>query len=385
MNAKTLGLAAALLASTFVVVQPVQAQSVRDRIVAMIKDGATAAGAKDVTVNNVTGDDSRFTIGETTATTETDGRTTTFTAGPTTYVGAKIAPDGGYTINQIDATDVNIEEEESSFSIDAVKVTNYLGQALDKARANNFMGDRFDRLEMTGISLEEASGPNITAQSLVMTTGGDIGGLPSKGSLEVKAIVLPVDESNDQQKALADLGYKELNIDLSAFGSFDEKSKRLSLDNLLIGGQSVGKFSLSLAFGNVTADALQQLRAAQDDNAKQLEVMQAFTLDGLTIRLENDSIVDRMLDNQAKQQGVARADLVKGLSEGLGPMLAAINNPATSQKVQAAVDAFLKAPKSLSVSIKPANPVPFAQLVAVAGVAPQTLPDLLGFDIVANR
>jgi len=43
------------------------------------------------------------------------------------------------------------------------------------------------------------------------------------------------------------------------------------------------------------------------------------------------------------------------------------------------------APHSLILKIAPAQPVPVGQIIGVAGAAPQTLPDVLGADVSANK
>lgn len=66
-------------------------------------------------------------------------------------------------------------------------------------------------------------------------------------------------------------------------------------------------------------------------------------------------------------------------------MLSMLNNPEFQAKVAGAATAFLKDPKSLSASAMPGTPVPFAQILGTAMMAPQSLPDILGVTITANQ
>ncbi len=108
-------------------------------------------------------------------------------------------------------------------------------------------------------------------------------------------------------------------------------------------------------------------------------------LENLTIRFDNTGVVERALDMQAKMMGASREDIVAQLNGALPFMLNAINNPAFQEKVATAGQAFLADPKSLTITVSPAQPVPFQEIMGNAMSAPQTLPDMLGIDVTANN
>ena len=54
-------------------------------------------------------------------------------------------------------------------------------------------------------------------------------------------------------------------------------------------------------------------------------------------------------------------------------------------KVAKAGAAFLNDPKSISITVSPAQPVKFVEIMGTANQAPQTLPDMLAVDVVANN
>jgi hypothetical protein len=108
-------------------------------------------------------------------------------------------------------------------------------------------------------------------------------------------------------------------------------------------------------------------------------------LESLSIRFDNAGVVERALDMQAKMMGASREDIVAQLNGALPFMLNAINNPAFQEKVAKAGQAFLSDPKSLTITLNPAQPVPFKDITDNAMSAPQTLPDMLGIDVTANN
>ena len=73
----------------------------------------------------------------------------------------------------------------------------------------------------------------------------------------------------------------------------------------------------------------------------------------LTIRYDDHSLAGRVLDFLAKQQGLARADYAKQISDALPFLLIALNNPGFQEQVAAAVSSFLQDPKSLTIEIAP--------------------------------
>lgn len=377
--------ASALGAALLVAPVAAEAQSVRDQVVANLTAAMKAAGAKDVTWAAIEGDDARFTLKDIKAVIQAEGNATTLTAAKATYVGAKPSADGGYSAAEIAIDGLAMKESDTDIAVTAMKITNYVGQPAAKVVETKGLGDRFDRIELTGIKFAGTNNQTIPIASAVVTAGGHVDGVPRKAGLEVKGFVLAVDPNDPEMQEVAALGYKELAIEISAGGNWDEKAQRLSIETISVKGKDVGALTFAFALGGVSNDAVKALQAAKDDNAKQLEILQGFSIETISVRFENASIVDRVLDAQAKAQGTKREQYVTGLAAAVPLMIGALNNKPFEKKVSDAVGAFLKAPKSLSVVAKPAQPVPVAQVVGTAMVAPQTLPSVLAVDIQANK
>ena len=104
----------------------------------------------------------------------------------------------------------------------------------------------------------------------------------------------------------------------------------------------------------------------------------------LTIRYDDHSLAGRVLDFLAKQQGLARADYAKQISDALPFLLIALNNPGFQEQVATAVSSFLQDPKSLTIEIAPDAPVSGDDLVALAQTDPGKIPDTLHASVSAN-
>ena len=114
-------------------------------------------------------------------------------------------------------------------------------------------------------------------------------------------------------------------------------------------------------------------------------VLSQLSVQALTIRYRDDSLAGKILDAAAAQQGATREQYVQQLAGALPFFLAMVQNPAFQNKVATAVGQFLTDPKSLTISVQPERPISGAELFGLVQTAPQTLPDVLGASIEANK
>ncbi|MBT9292259.1 hypothetical protein [Prosthecodimorpha staleyi] len=356
------------------------AQSLRDRVIADIDGVLKKGGAKSVSHGDVSGDDSNFTVKDYKIVREGDGTEKVFTAPTTTFSNVAANASGGYTIGSIAIQQITGKDDESTLTVGSMNITAYSSATAGATQLSPF-AEKVGSLKMSDITYSE---PN-TKFSVASISASVDPANPNKGSASVSKIVVPVDAANPEMKDIVALGYKEIAVDVDSDAVWDEKAQRLSLDRLTIAAKDMGTLNLSFAFGNVSQDALKQLQASKDDANAQLTVLQSFTIEQIALRFDNASIVDRMLDAQAKAQNTKRDQYVVGLSAMVPLMIASMNNKPFEKKVSDAVAAFLKAPKSIAIIAKPAQPVPVAQVVGTAMVAPQTIPSVLAVDVLANK
>jgi hypothetical protein len=181
-----------------------------------------------------------------------------------------------------------------------------------------------------------------------------------------------------QAKAvLGALGYDKFLINVVADGAYEHTSDTLTVRGFTIDAVDVGKLAIEGKFLGVALSKLANSSTAKD-------VQSSGKLDHLTIRFDNSGIVQRVIAMQAQAAGVKPEDFVAQISMALPLMLNAIGNQPLQDKIAAAAAAFLKDPKSITVSASPAEPVPFTTIMSTAQTAPNTLPDVLVVDITAN-
>ena len=363
---------------------PAVAQSTRDKVLSIVSESAKAGGAKEVKWGNVGGSDAEFVVEESETVFETDGKTSTLSADKVAYSGAKPSADGGFTADKITATDLELESDDGTFEVESLVVTNYVGPSPASIRAKTPGGTRFDKIVATGIKATDDKDKTIPIASMTISTGDWVGDTPRKVGFEVKGVEVPVDAADEGMKDVAELGYAKLSLDAAFTGTWDDKTGRVVVDGLSITGAEMGSLKLGLTIGGLTPEVLDAFKKAENDQAKQMELLQALTVEKLLVRYDDASLAKRVLATQAKKQGIPADALVQQLSAMVPMLVSAIGNKDFEKKISTAAGAFLKAPKSLTISATPAKPTPVAEIMGAAMMAPQSLPTVLGADVRAN-
>jgi hypothetical protein len=116
-----------------------------------------------------------------------------------------------------------------------------------------------------------------------------------------------------------------------------------------------------------------------------LGLLQQLTFNGASIRFDDDSLTNKVLEYVGKQQGMSAKDIANQAKAIVPFGMAQLNNPELTAQVTAAVSKFLDDPKSLEIAAEPASPVPFALLMANGMSNPLELPKTLGLTVTANE
>jgi len=301
---------------------------------------------------------------------------------PTLVVtGAKMRDQGGFTAAGMIFDNAQMVDNNSNITWQSGSLTDAIVPSPAEIKGKTHVRP-FGGLDVRGIKIEGGDLPApVDIASLGVAIDVDQEGNPRDFDLKVNAISVPpeVFAQDAQSKAVLDqLGYSGFVINLNVAGGYETEGDKLTLRTFAIDAQDVGKLEISGKFNGVSLSKL-----FQDGNPG--EASANGTLVGLTIRFDNNGIVERVLDMQAKMMGVQRQDVVAQTAGALPFMLNFLGNPPFQEKVAQAGTAFLNDPKSLTISASPAQPVPFAQIGSAAGQSPQTLPDLLGVDVTANH
>ena len=114
-----------------------------------------------------------------------------------------------------------------------------------------------------------------------------------------------------------------------------------------------------------------------------MEIAQALSIGGSSLRYDDAGLAPRLLDMFAAQSGVERAAFVDSLKAMLPSMIAESGVPALNDVVVPPVSTFLDNPQNLEVAVKPASPTSVLVLAAAAA-NPAGLIQALGLTVTAN-
>jgi hypothetical protein len=128
--------------------------------------------------------------------------------------------------------------------------------------------------------------------------------------------------------------------------------------------------------------------ASEEAQAQQMmagmEIAQALSIGGVTLRYDDASLAPKLLDMFAAQSGADRASFVEGIKAMLPAMIAESGIPELADLVVPPVSSFLDDPQNLEVVVKPATPTSVLVLAAAAS-NPASLIQALGLSVSANQ
>lgn len=194
----------------------------------------------------------------------------------------------------------------------------------------------------------------------------------------------------DQQGMLKKLGYSDLNFSVSGDGKFDIGSDKMGINmNLAYAARDVGAIKMSFGAADVPVAAYAELRKAQVESRQPdftalLPELQNTTISGVSFRFEDASITNKVLPMIAAMQGMNKDALVANAGAMAQMGLMSLNNQEFTTKVVTAINSFLKDPKSLTVSVKPAQPLKVQELMTLNPANPGEAITKLGVNVSAN-
>jgi hypothetical protein len=267
---------------------------------------------------------------------------------------------------------------EASGSIGSATLTGVT--VLDAAKTSGGLAESvlFETAEANNLQITPKDQPgSISIAKLHVESSDVVDGIPQASKGSVEGIAIPPEIFSEATFKPDAIGYGELVLDVSWDGSRDLAAKTATINDFTLSVHDGGDLSISGVLGD-----LPDPHALNDPNAA--SSVSKTKVHSLTVRYDDHSLAGRILDFLAKQQGLARADYAKQISDALPFLLIALNNPAFQEQVATAVSGFLQDPKSITIEIAPDQPVSGDDLMALAKTDPGKIPDALKASISAN-
>jgi hypothetical protein len=234
-----------------------------------------------------------------------------------------------------------------------------------------------------------SQGQTIKADGYEMTWEGDPQTGAGKTSFKLSNIAVPenVVAMIDPSGTLKQLGYGALAFDIGGDGKLDLASDKLGFDfDMFYTGRDMGTLKLGAAAGEVPLAFVGELQKREgQDMSKLMPLAQGITVSRVTFRFEDQSITKRVLPLAAKMQGMDEQTLIANAGAMVQVGLMQLKNPAFTQQVVAAVNAFLRDPRSFTIAAKPSQPVSVMQVMSLDPANPGAAIERLGVSVTANN
>ena len=205
------------------------------------------------------------------------------------------------------------------------------------------------------------------------------------------------EEEPEAGAVIAALGLTNISGNISQSMNWTMADGHMVIDEFLFDFADVAALNFTADITGFTPAMLDKVYAMQNSDldpaseeaqAQQMmagmEIAQALSIGGVTLRYDDASLAPKLLDMFAAQSGADRASFVEGIKAMLPAMIAESGIPELADLVVPPVSSFLDDPQNLEVVVKPATPTSVLVLAAAAS-NPASLIQALGLSVSANQ
>jgi len=305
----------------------------------------------------------------------------------------------GFKIETITTEPYSLNEGPTKVEVSPLTIGNVTLPATDSTDLlASFLMYETANLDNVSVKIGDKQAFQMTNFAAEVTPPADGNAMEFTGSAEKFTADLTLVEDPQSRAAIEALGYQNISGDFQMEGTWQPTDGRMALSSYDITVDNAGTLGMTFDLGGYTVEflksvqELQKKMAAQPegtDNSAQglamLGLMQQLTFNGATVRFDDDSVTNKVLEYLGKQQNMTAKDIANQAKAIVPFLMMELNNPELATQVTAAVTAYLDAPKSIEIAAKPASPVPFALLAASGMSNPKDLPKTLGLTVTANQ
>lgn len=305
----------------------------------------------------------------------------------------------GYRIQKVSLNGYRMSDDEQEFSLtlDGMAMGNVL--LPDEALRDNYGGFLFyetANVDNMSLTLDGVEVFTMTDLHFDMTEPGDDKAMDFTGAAEAFTLDLSLMEDENQLAVVRALGYEQIEGYFETEGSWNPGDGRTTLSQFDVTVAEAGTLGITFDLGGYTPSLIASLRELQKqmtdnpegDNSAQglaiLGLLQQLSFHGAEIAFTDDALTGKVLDFVAQNQGMKPADVANQAKAVVPFALAQLNNPELTAQASQAVATFLDDPRSLRISAAPAQPVPFALIMATAMSTPAELTKSLAVSVTAN-
>jgi hypothetical protein len=274
-------------------------------------------------------------------------------------------------------------------SDDAVKNAQLIAKAAETAPEAI---PKIGSFKLAGISFSWAGGEPITLDEYSGKLGGFVGNYPMAGEGLLKKLHVPAPVLRlvpEVGQVLDALQYSDLTAHADSKSDWDSATGRYGTATTFTVDQA-GSLAFSYDLGGLTEPKIKAMIATmiekqgEPDPSALMATYGDLSIEGVRLRFDDASLTKRLITFAAKMQGMDEATMVANAGAMLTLGLSQLKHPEFAAKTSAAVNAFLKDPKSFTLALKPPKPVQVLQLMGLDPANPGAVIDLLGASVSAN-
>lgn len=324
-----------------------------------------------------------------------------------TFTGVVENDDGSYYAEQLSIPDIDTEFADDP--VGRVTLTGVVAEGLwlppEGETSAEYLMQTIERIATGPLSITRDGVEVISYESLDYTASfayDDADALEQLDSTftiaNIWADLSSVSEENPEAGATIEaLGLTTIAGNISQIGSWTLADGHFTIDEFLFDFADIGALNIKLDLTGFTTEVLDKVYAMQSSDidptteegqAQQMmmgmEMAQALSIVGASIRYDDAGLAPRLLDMFADQSGVERAQFVQGIKPAIPELVNQAGIPQLTAMVVPAAEAFLDNPQSFEVSVAPPSPTSFL-VIAAAAANPAGLLQALGLAITANE
>ncbi|TIL94854.1 MAG: hypothetical protein E5Y73_10010 [Mesorhizobium sp.] len=253
-------------------------------------------------------------------------------------------------------------------------------------------------LDNMTVKIADKTAFSMDGLAIEITPPADGKAMAFSGTTEKFNADLTLVEDPKSKEVINALGYQNITGNLAMEGTWQPADGKMELSKYDISVDNAGTFGMTFGFGGYTLDVIKSLQEMQKkmaaqpegaDNSAQgmamLGVLQQLSFNSASIRFDDDSLTNKMLDYVGKQQGMSGKDVANQAKAVVPFGMAQLNNPELTAQVSAAVGKYLDDPQSIEILAEPPAAVPFALIMAGAMSNPADLTKTLGVTVKAKE
>jgi hypothetical protein len=253
-------------------------------------------------------------------------------------------------------------------------------------------------LENLTVKVADKTAFSMDGLAIQITPPADGKAMEFTGNTEKFNADLTLIDDAKSKEAIEALGYQNITGNFEIGGTWQPSDGKMDLSKYDISVENAGTLGMTFGLGGYTVDFVKSLQEMQKkmaaqpegaDNSAQgmamLGLLQQLSFNSASIRFDDDSLTNKVLDYVGKQQGMSGKDIANQAKAIVPFGMAQLNNPELTAEVTAAVSKYLDDPKSLEISAEPPAAVPFALIMAGAMSNPADLTKTLGVHVKANE